>query len=369
MLRVALVITELDVGGAERQLLQLATGLDRRFFKPRIYALGSPPPAGGDELLCMAKAAEIPVEFLGARRWWQLGPTVDRLAGMLREFQPQVMQSFLFHANVAGSMAARQAGVPFTSLGLRVNDPSWWRARIERRVAQRADRVVSVSKSVAAAAAARLRLRPEQSVVIRNGVDVTRFESQTPADLTKFGIPRGVKPVVYVGRLDRQKGADRLLLIAEQLATIDAHLLVVGQGKLAAALRAQATKHSPTRVHFAGWQADVASILAASALLVLPSRYEGMPNAVLEAMASALPVLATPVEGVREVLGDDRQQVLDFDPVTWSDTLGRWMSSAELRNEAGVRNQELVRQRFSTSAMVELYERLFSGLAGTTRPN
>ena len=126
MLRVALVITELDVGGAERQLVQLATGLDRRFFKPRVYALGAAPPPGRDTLVRELQAAEVPVDFLQARGWWDFGHTVERLATLLRQFEPQVMQTFLFHANVVGASAARQARVPCLSLGLRVNDPRWW---------------------------------------------------------------------------------------------------------------------------------------------------------------------------------------------------------------------------------------------------
>lgn len=365
MLRVALVITELDVGGAERQLVQLATGMDRRFFKPHIYALGPPPRPGGDELVRQAEAADVKVEFLHAKKWWQFGPTVEKLAARLREFQPKIMQSFLFHANVIGSTAARQAGVPHVCLGMRVNDPSWWRAMVERRVARRADRVVCVSSAVADAVGRRLHLQTPQLMVIRNGVDVDRFEFAPPADLTPFGVPPGVRPLIFIGRLDQQKGADRLQQLALHLEPLNQHLLIVGRGKLEQQLRARLTSK---RVHFAGWQADIAPLLAASSLLLLPSRYEGMPNALLEAMAAGLPVLATPVEGVTEILSDP-QQVMPFAPLVWSAAITQLVQSAEHRAQVGVGNRQRVREHFSIEKMVTAYERLYSGLAGTTRPN
>lgn len=359
MLRVALVITELDVGGAERQLVHLATGLDRRFFKPRVYALGSPPAAGRDELVQRLSAAEVPVEFFDAQGWRHLGPTVQRLTERCREFRPQVMQSFLFHANVIGSVAARQAGVKAILLGMRVNDPSWWRSKVEGYVARRADRIISVSQSVALAVKQRLRLRDEQSVVIPNGVDIDAFEAAEPADLTGFGVPPGVRPLVFVGRLDRQKGVERLLDLQPMLEATDSHLLVVGDGPEASMLRARAN----SRLHFAGWQSSVAAILAACQVLVLPSRYEGMPNVVLEAMAAGLPVVVTPVEGVREILGADDPQVLPFEAMQWSMLLTRLTADALWAKQLGEQNRERVRAHFSVAAMVCQYERLFSACA------
>lgn len=364
MLRVALVITELDVGGAERQLVQLAAGLDRRFFKPRVFAIGSPPSPERSELVERLAQAEVPVEFLNATHWWQFGPTVQKLAASLREFRPQVMQSFLFHANVIGAMAARQAGVPHLSLGIRVNDPRWWRAMLERRAARQAERVVCVSHAVALAAKPRLRLRSEQCVVIPNGVDVNRFEQVSPANLLGFGVPAGVRPLIYIGRLDKQKGVDQLPQLVPALATLQTHLLIVGSGPLEARLRAEVQRLQTSRVHFAGWQADVAPLLAASSILVVPSRYEGMPNAVLEAMAAGLPILTTPAEGIREILGEDvDHQAKPFDVANWTSHLATLVQSPKLAAEIGARNRLRVRSELSLAAMVDSYERLFGGLA------
>jgi hypothetical protein len=115
-LRIALVITELEVGGAEQSLVRLATGLDRARFEPVVYSLAPLPPAGKDQLVRTLAEARIEVHSLGARRWWQFFLATRQLAKLLRRQQPQIVQSFLFHANVVGAMAARQANVPHVLL-------------------------------------------------------------------------------------------------------------------------------------------------------------------------------------------------------------------------------------------------------------
>ena len=374
MIHVALVITELDVGGAERQLVSLATGLDRRWFKPRVYALGKPPTAGRDLLVQRLRDADVPVEFLQAKAWWQFQPTVQNLAALLREFQPHLMQSFLFHANVIGTLAARQAGVPRVSLGVRVADPSWWRSLVERRIAQGVDRVVSVSQDVSHQVRRRWRLRPEQATAIPNGIDLDLVDAAPEVELGQFGVPRGVRPLVFVGRLDRQKGVDRLPELAAILTTLDTHLLLLGDGPLRDRLARQFAAHGiANRVHFAGWQANVAGVLKGSRLLLLPSRYEGMPNVLLEAMAVGLPVLATPVEGVREILGElAEEQTLPL-----GTSLANWSAGIAARfhheqdDHLGEQNRRRIESHFSLRGMISAYERLFaemtSGLPGTTR--
>ena len=148
-------------------------------------------------------------------------------------------------------------------------------------------------------------LPPQKFLVIPNGIDASRYPARL-ADLRTFGISPGRRAVVFVGRLESQKGVRWLIETAPLwLAKLpDCDLLMVGDGPLRASLEvAVQTAGVGDRVFFAGWRPDVHEILAASNLLVLPSAWEGMPNVVLEAMATRLPVIASDVEGVRELLG------------------------------------------------------------------
>jgi len=117
-------------------------------------------------------------------------------------------------------------------------------------------------------------------------------------------------------------------------------------------------------VHFAGWQNDIPAILAASRLLVLPSRWEGMPNVILEAMASRLPVLASDVEGVRELLGPGADpQIVSFgDDDAWTQKLLALLKDRLLALRVAEENRRRVEQQFSVASMVTAYESLWTEL-------
>lgn len=378
MIRVALVITELDIGGAERQLVNLATGLDRRWYKPRVYALGPPPREDRDELVRRLKEYDIPVEFLSATRWWQYPQTVQRLTAHLRDFRPHVMQSFLFHANVIGTQAARQAQVPKVAIGIRVADRRRLRAWLERRAALQADKVVCVSRAVAELVGRQLNVAHDASQrklqTIPNGIVIERFRDAQPTDLTSFGIPPSQRVVTCVGRLAAQKGLGDLLKVLPELVqrVPSVALLLVGDGPLKSALKQQATRLGvEQRVHFAQWQPNIPGILAASQVLALPSRYEGMPNAVMEAMAAGLPVVARPVEGVPELLGDTHPLQYCQTAREFADALAQLLQHEHLARAVGDQNRARIEQHFSLPAMVATYERMFAelaaGLPGTTQ--
>jgi glycosyltransferase involved in cell wall biosynthesis len=359
-LPLALVITELDFGGAE--LVNLAMGLSRERFSPAVYSLQSRPK--NDLLVRRLEEAGIPVHFLDVHSHWQFFSAVSRLAELFRQQQPQVVQSFLFHANVVATMAARKANVPRVVTGIRVADPSAWRQRVERWLMPQMDKIVCVSQSVADYSAGKCGFPAEKLVVIPNGVHLSRFENVQPADLTQLGIPAGRRAILYVGRLDRQKGLDWLLgevipLVFQDLPQHD--LLLVGDGPQLEVLQTLAEKEGlQGRVHFGGWRGDVPQIMAASDLLVLASRWEGMPNVVLEALAAGKPVVATQAEGVLELLGEGaaRQSCPAGDATGFAERIVRVANDPSLAAELGTRNQRRAAE-FSLQGMISRYEALY----------
>jgi glycosyltransferase involved in cell wall biosynthesis len=367
-LRVALCITDLDVGGAERNLTHLAAGLDRRRAEPVVYCLG-PRPAS-DEASCVPalEAAGIEVHCLGFRRGWQVALAVRKLARLLVRQKPDLIQTFLFHANMVGRIAARWAGVPRVVSGIRVAERRRWHRWADRLTARLVDRHVCVSEAVARFSAQQGRLPAERLVVIPNGIDARRYPARPAADLGPCGIQRGRRVVTYVGRLEAQKGIQWLVETAHRwLSRLpDCDLLVVGKGPDRPKLELSSRRRGLAgRIWFAGWRPDVPRILAASDLLVLPSAWEGMPNVLLEAMASRLPVLATDVEGVRELLGADcgDQTVTYGDTEAFTRKIVALLCDRPLAANRGEENRRRVEAEFKLERIVAAYQSLWDSLA------
>lgn len=172
-----------------------------------------------------------------------------------------------------------------------------------RRLAHRAERVVSLGGRLTDELATRLAVSPDRLVVLPNAVELEAEETPaTPAT-------RSASELLFVGRLARNKGADLLIDAMNALANEDVSLTLVGDGPLRAELERRAT--SP-RVRFLGGvgEAELGELFATAAALVLPSRFEGMPTVVLEAMAARLPVIATDIGAVRTMIEPGRTGLL-----------------------------------------------------------
>lgn len=299
-LRLAFCVTELDPGGAERALVELVTRLDRTRFAPRVYCL-----SGRGALVDRLEGAGIETVLLRARSRGDVG-VVRRLKNELVRQRPHVLQTWLFHANLAGRLAGWWGGVPVIVSGIRVAERrSKWPLRLDRWTQRLVDAHVCVSESVCEFSERVAGLDQRKLRVIANGVEASRFAEAPPWDGGTLGIPPHSPVIVAAGRLDRQKGFDLLLQAIASGGRFprDPHWVVVGEGPERNNLERQIVDLGlEGSVHLLGWRTDLPGILRGATGFVLSSRWEGMPNVVLEAMAAGLPVVATGVEGVRELV-------------------------------------------------------------------
>jgi glycosyltransferase involved in cell wall biosynthesis len=368
-IRVALTITEMNVGGAERCAANLALGLDHSRFEPEVVSLGPRPVGEQAALVERLEAAGVPLHFLdlpSARQFWQ---GLKRLEQHFRQQRPDLVQTFLFHANVLGAIAAGRAEAPSLATSVRVADPRRRRLWIERLATRKADRIVCVSRSVAEFVTRRGGFPADKVEVIPNGIDLAVYERAAPAELRKYGLPDGQRAIAVVGRLDPQKGVDWLLAMAPQILSAAQHhdVLIVGDGPERRELESAAQKSGlADRIHFVGWRSNVPQILASCDLLLLPSRWEGMPNVVLEAMASRLSVVATLSEGVAELLGPNAEpQTAAFgDSQAFIDKAIKFCSDREFAIATGKENRIRAEQSFSLTAMISEYQALYERLTG-----
>jgi glycosyltransferase involved in cell wall biosynthesis len=365
---ITLAITDLDVGGAERALVALATGLDRRRWQPSVACLGpegalvEPLLAAGIEMVCLDVSRRHPLR------------AIRRLAGAFRRLRPELVQSFLFHANVASRLAAPTAGRPWVVGGHRVAErEKSWHLTLDRLTSRLAVGSVCVSGGVLRFTRDVGRIAPDRLTVIPNGVDPRPFDLAVPADRAALGVPPGASLALFVGRLDMQKGLPILLKAAAEVAKDDPrwHLVLVGDGPGRDDVRGAA--ESPNlagRLHPIGRRDDVPSLLRAADLLVLPSFWEGMPNVVLEAMAARRAVVATSVEGTEDLVVPGATGWLV--PPADSDALARALldaaSDPDRLRRFGDAGRARVESEFTPGGVIDAYERLWAGVLGYEIP-
>lgn len=364
---ILLAITELDPGGAERALVALATGLDPERWRVRVVSLG--------DRGAMAEPldrAGVPTLALGCRSAREFPRAARELAAILRDDPPRIAQGFLFHANIVARVAARLAfreapeRRPIVLAGVRVAEPRPWHNRLDRLTRAWCDGWVCVSEGVRrhVARALALPLDDPRLHVIPNSVDPARFDVP-PANLRQeLGCPPdGPEFVVaFVGRLAPQKGWPELLDAWKSTPRV-MRLAIVGDGpdRDDLARRVADDPDLRARVRWLGRRDDVPALLRAADALVLPSRWEGMPNVALEAMAAGLPVVATEVEGIPELVvpGETGWIVPPRDPRALAEALRELESDRRRAERLGAAGRARVERRFSPAAMVAAYERLW----------
>jgi starch synthase (maltosyl-transferring) len=362
---VSLVITDLNVGGAERMLVELATRLDRRRWRPSVICLEQAGPLAdvlrghGVETACLGVSQRRPLRALAL------------VAGALRHQSPRLVQSFLFHANLAARLAAPLAGSPWVLGGLRVAEhQKRWHRTLDRLSMRLSAGSVCVSRGVERFSREVVGLGPARLTVIPNGVDPALLDHAAPVPRAAIGVPSGADFALSIGRLNVQKGLPDLLDAAEWVVAQrpDWHLVLVGDGPerpwLVARLAAQPALAA--RVHWLGRRADVPALLGAADVLVLASLWEGMPNVVLEAMAARRAVVATAVEGSEDLVtpGQTGWLVPPHDPQALAQALLEAAHDPARRHRYGLAGRARVEAEFSLERMVTAYEQLWAGLLG-----
>jgi len=353
-----LVGSSLAAGGAERVLSTLANAwVDR--FQVTLVTLA---PADEDFYPLVSGVRRVGLGVTGNSRGLldalrMNAHRISRLEAVMREVRADVVLSFLMQTNVVAIAAARRAGVPVI-VSERIDprhhsDPLIWRCM--RRVAYPfADIVVAQTQSVAAWLG---RVVPSRRVTVIPNAVAPQSTQSVPSSAALVG---GRKYLVAMGRLTRQKGFDLLLqAFAGSASSRGFDLVIVGDGEDREALIRQADSLGlATRVRFAGQVPDPRPLLSAAALFVLSSRYEGFPNALLEAMALGLPAVAFDCpSGVREIVrhGIDGLLVTVNDVAGMSRAIDAVLGDEVLQRKMALAAQE-VGQRFALSAVLAAWE-------------
>jgi len=362
---VALVIPSLDrIGGAERQVLALATGLVGRGWRVSVVTLAG---SGGDAAadLQAAGASFLSLEMrkgLADPRGW------IRFHRWLNRARPDIVHAHLPHA--AWLSRWSRLGAPTRVLVDTFHSSST--GTLGRRLGYRwsnwlPDQVTAVSQAVASSHLARRMTSRNKFCILPNGVDEAFFRPDPEARQalrSELGLSGGFLWLA-VGRLEPVKDYPTLLRAFAEIRG-NARLAIAGAGPQRAALNQMASQLGIAhRILFLGFQADVRRVMQAADAFVLTSRWEGLPMALLEAAACALPTVATNVPGTREAVIDGSTGLLV--EAAAPDSLERAMVSlmrfsTEQRQAMGQRARQRIIEHFSLSAALDRWEALYPNL-------
>lgn len=345
-------ITELDVGGAEKAFVRILSGLQTRGWDVHAVSLRDAGPLSED-----LKQAGIPVDALECggiadfRAFW-------RLKRLVQSSSPDVVLSFLHQANFYGRLAARSRPDAAVVSGIRVADRRKSITLPDRWTSGRVDQYVGVSREVMRQHREWCGLAEDRCGWIPNGVDLPAAIDETQ---------RAADQLLFVGRLTDQKSPQTLLnaLSTVRQQGIQLQLKMVGNGPLLATLKQQSEQLGlENAVEFLGHRSDIPAIMQKATVLVLPSQWEGMPNVVLEAMANGLPVIASDVDGIRDVVVDGETGVLvaPGDSDAMAEAIVRAIGQPELRRILANAAAIEVAANYDWETVVDTYDELLRRL-------
>jgi glycosyltransferase involved in cell wall biosynthesis len=362
-----------SMGGTERVVWELATRLPPSRFDVRVWL--SPAPAL-DEFAAALEQAGLPVDRVAEvdRRfdWKGMLGTWSRL----RKLKPDLLH--VHHVWPAAdrylSGIARAAGVPHIVITEHIvgEAHSPGQKALKRNELQRADAVTAVTGAIVDSLVRDYGIERERVRIVPNGADLpdTAAEEVTAGRWRAKYLVTPIKPLwVVVGRLEEQKGHDVLFDALAELVRqgMDFTLVVAGEGSRRGWLEQQAVSRGlAPRVQFVGQLDDVGGLLAAADGVLLPSRWEGLPLVLLEAMARARPIVASRVGGMADALEDGVSGTLvpPGDPVALAAALESLHRRADKAWRMARLAAQRVRERYTWGAVVDEFEAVYDDVLG-----
>lgn len=374
--KVSHLLTSKVRAGAEEHALSLLVSLRECGFEPYLAAPAELLRAMERELNA-ADVKRLPLEFSSPLDL----AAGARMARWLRRERIDILHCHLFTASLHAAGVARMAGVSAVietchgpeawRMGKRLRGSFW----IDRQVGRLVDRYIAVSQAAARHLIENKGIPRTKISVIHNGRDLERYHplgAQERAE-TRRALGLGGDPALLVlARLDDQKGHRFLIDAIGQLVRRWPRLtaLFAGDGPLKDALSAQcAALGLGGRVRFLGYRDDIPRLLAAADVVVLPSLYEGLPLAAIEALAAGRPLVASAVDGTPEVVIDGETGLLvpPADPLALAAAIERILADPPLAARLGEAGRQHVQQNFGLRRQVEETIAVYRELTGAVK--
>ena len=372
--KIAYLIDGLSMGGAERLMVPIVGYLSRAHFAPCVCALQS---KDGNPMAEELRALGVPVECLNIKHLRDLD-AIPRLARYLKNVGADLVHTQLEAANILGNISAKLLRLPSVSTihvmpSLHVKTKTKLHQKVEWFALRRfCDRVISVSEEARQYHIEISGSSSKQVTTIYNGIDLSPFLDMNYAlerevVRAELGIPWDAHVLTTVAVLRPPKGIQFMIgaLPAILAAHPNTYYLVVGSGTHRDSLIEEASRAGVSeQVIFAGMRRDVPRLLAASDVFILPTLTEALPTVLAEAMAAKLPIVASRVGGIPEMVTDARNGILlePEDSAALASACIQLLNSPERRAAMGQEGHRIVNQKFSIERQVHQLKELYLDL-------
>lgn len=353
-LKTVLLLQDLEFGGTQRYAINLLKHLSREFFDPEMWVL-----RGGMDMAPLALETGCRIKWLSrSQKFVGPGALVKLFYGLMRR-PPDILYALTGIPNIWGRPFARLAGVPVIITG--------WRSLVEKQCESLlwplSTRIVCNAQALKDSVVHRHSVDPSRVAVIPNAVDTEYFCSD--------GRMKSADPLVlFIGRFVKEK--DPLTLVEAfrlVLAKIpSARLIMVGNGPLEYQLEAHIKSRAIQRIDMLPSRPETRDLLRSAWVFAMSSKREGMPNVILEAMATSVPVVGTHAGGIPEIVahGETGLLVPPCSPKELADALIEVLDNEILRDRLAAGSREKIRRSYSMEVMIRETERVLLEAAQET---
>jgi len=353
------------IGGVQQQFLSLLKAYDRDVFNPIFCCLGPE-----EEISKEIERIDIETVALNRARYHRFSPGIVRdLYRLMKQKNIHIVRTHRYRANLYGRLAALLSGVPVKIISLHDNYRK--DLRLERRIVNKillkaTDKIVAVSESIRKDIIKYDGIDSSKILVIPNGIDTERFNPEGNfADIRKgFSIKESDIVLGFVGRVVPAKGLEYLIdalpFLKKEFKNIK--LLITGEGSTMERLKKKAKENNVhDSIIFTGKRRDIPDILSCTDIFVMPSVAEGLPNALLEAMAMGKPIVATEVGGIPEVIKNRHSGFLvpPRNPEALATAIKDLISNEQLAAKMGQAARHIVLDNFSIWSIAQKWQTLY----------
>lgn len=375
--RILFVITNLHVGGAESMLYKLLSGINQSRFQPDVVTLVSSGPIGRK-----IESLGIRVRALGMKPGVPDPAAVLRLASWIRKERPDLIQTWMYHADLIGGLASRLTGKRPVAWGIRQSDlpqdGSKYLTRVTAKICARLSKWVP-ARIVCCSEASRevhtaLGYANEKMIVIPNGMDLSTFRPDAAAAQavrTELDIPSGAPIIGLVARFHAQKDHRTFIEAAARLHKNrrDVHFVLCGDkvtwtNQQLVRWIEEAGVRQVSRL--LGRRDDIPRLTAAWTLSTTASSFgEGFPNVIGEAMACGVPCVVTDVGDSGRIVGETGRVVAPKDAHALATAWGEFLAlGEETRQRLGQAARQRIRDHFDLPSIITRYENLYVEMMG-----